>query len=272
MQVTKQNYFDLETDRAYMSNSQFKGFMNCEAKQMAILDGSHEKTSTPAMLLGKYVHAWNEDDLENFKSLNPEIYTQKGELKSEFKNANEIIEIIKSSPLFMEVLSGQKEVIFTAEMFGATWKVLIDSYLPEKNRFADLKVMAKLRDKCWDEALSCYVTSYENYGYWVQMAVYAEVERIANGRNTHLEPFIAVVTKEAYPDKAIISFVGDSDIPEAQLDHFLDVQLKFVEFNMPRILAVKSGTEKARRCEACDYCRKSKILTRTMHYSEFNLY
>jgi len=133
MKLTKENYFSLEADQNYMSNSQYKNFLECEARQMAILNGKWEKmATTPCMLIGKYVHAWNEKCLEEFKEENPEIFTLKGELRSDFKNADKVIDAISKDKLFIEALSGQTEVIFTADMFGAPWKILIDSYFPDK--------------------------------------------------------------------------------------------------------------------------------------------
>ena len=64
MQITKAGYYDLNTEREYMSRSQYLGFLRCEAQQMAILSGEWTEAPTEAMLIGQYVHAWCEGKRE----------------------------------------------------------------------------------------------------------------------------------------------------------------------------------------------------------------
>ncbi len=328
MILTKENYFSHKANTKYMSNSQYKGFVECEAQQMAKLFGQWEEPAATALLVGKYVHAWNEGRLEEFCAENPEIlvkdgvlllkyidslrdgdsdsfvqlnpdaltqagimragfskakeafedvkdkkisfdsFARKMTLLGDYRKADEIIEMINQSPLFLTALSGQKEVIFTANMFGCDWKILIDSYMPEEERFGDLKVLKSLFDKFWDTEAQCYQNVFEYRGYYGQMAIYADVERRANKRECYFEPFIAVATKEKFPNKDITSFVST----EQSVEDFIQSQLLMVESHMPRILAVKDGTEKPNRCGKCDYCVSTKVLTGTTHYSAYNLY
>ena len=39
MDINNENYYSKEADMEYMSSSQLKGFMKCEARQQAILTG-----------------------------------------------------------------------------------------------------------------------------------------------------------------------------------------------------------------------------------------
>ena len=269
MELNNDNYFSIEADQHYMSNSQYKGFLECEAKQMAILNRNWEKMGTTScMQVGNYVHAWNESKLDKFKEENTGIFLKSGDLRSEFRTADKVIEVISQDDLFMKALSGEKEVIMTAELYGTPWKILIDSYLKEKERFGDLKVLKSLYDKFWDNKDECWRNVFEYRGYYIQMAIYAEIERLANNRDTYFEPFIAVVTKETCPDKAIISFVSNQE----SVQDFVFKQLHQLEDRMSRILDVKSGRETPTRCERCDYCKSTKRLTGTRHYTEFNLY
>lgn len=271
MILTTDNYFSLEANQYYFSNSQFKGFLDCPAKEMAKINGEWIVQSTPAMMIGKYVHAWNEGVLDKFKEDNKNIvFLKNGGLRSDFEKADAIIEVIKKDPKLMLAINGLKEVIFTASMFGAPWKIVVDSYFPEKKRFGDLKIVQSLYAKFWNQELNQYLNIFQNFGYLRQMALYAEVIRLSNNHelNYYFEPFLAVITKEDYPDKAIISFVSS----EESLEEFILRELSMVAQHMPEFIAIKSGEKKARRCELCDYCRKTKILSGTKHYTFYNIY
>ena len=67
----------------------------------------------------------------------------KHELRAEFKRANQIIETVKTDPKFMDAMSGEKQRIFTFELFGVKWKAKLDSYNPGK-AITDLKVVARM--------------------------------------------------------------------------------------------------------------------------------
>jgi hypothetical protein len=102
------------------------------------------------------------------------------------------------------------------------------------------------------------------------MAVYAEIERLANKRKEgdYFEPFIAIATKEKIVDKEIISFISE----EQTVAEFVSNKLMEAENNIERIKLVKSGQEKAVRCEKCDHCKKTKVLTGTTHYTKYISY
>jgi len=266
MIINSENYFSKQANWDFMSNSQFKWFLECEAKAMANINEEWVYETSDAMLQGKYVHAWNENKLKQFIENSPNMFKKDGYLFTKFEICNTVIETIEKDNLFMNALAGQKEVVFTAEMFGTPWKILIDSYFPDKKRFGDLKVLKSIDDKFWNKEERRYMNVFEKYGYLTQVAVYAEIERLANKREDHYEPFLVVVTKEKYPDKAIISFNSNQET----YTEFIQKQLSIVEYHMPGILAVKSGKEKPQRCEKCDYCRSNKKLTGTIHYSHFD--
>jgi len=270
MIITSDNYFSDLANWEYMGSTQYKNFLQCEEMAMAILKGIYilEKN---CFLEGKYIHSWNEGKMNEFIINHPILYSTKGatkgELKAIYKHLNKMIEKISKDNMFMAALSGKKEVIFTAEMFGCKWKILIDSYFPNKKRFGDLKALKDMKN-IWNNELKTYENIFESYGYFLQLAIYAEIERLANKREDHFEPFLAVVTKEKTPDMEIISF--NSDIEHHSV--FIARELIQVERNMPRILRIKSGDEEPIRCGTCEYCKETKVLTRTKHYTEFNVY
>lgn len=276
MELNKENYHSIEANQEYMSATQFKGFVHefggCEAKSMAILTGKWSDPEKVSFLQGKYVHAWNEGKLEEFKESNPEIIAStgknKGELKADFALCEKIIDKIKNDDLFMEALSGEKEKIFTANIFGIKWKCCIDSYLKNKKRFADLKILRSLNDKIWNKYLGCYENVFNSYGYFIQMAIYAEIERKARRRRKKdwYEPFIAVATKEEEPNIDIISFNSKDE----SYGDFIEYQLNIVKDFIGRVKRVKAGKEKPRRCGFCNFCISTKKLTGTTHYSEYD--
>jgi hypothetical protein len=261
MELNDDNYYSNDADRAYMSYSQYKGFLNCEAAAMAKLSGWNQPKST-ALLVGSYVHAANEGDtaLKKFKDENPEIFTQKGTLKSEYRQAELMIETIKNDQLIQIALEGQKEIILTAEFAGTMWKSKLDNLNVKKGFFSDLKTCHNLSGKEWDNEKRAYVSFIEAYGYIGQMALYQEIARQHYG---HLDPFMAIVTKEAPPDKIVISFS-----PE-----LLEEELEKIRQNLPHILEVKNGLIKPEPCGKCAYCRESKQLSRVYDFDEiYNLY
>lgn len=55
------NYYSNEADWQYMSTSQYKSFLKCEAAALAKLKGEWTPTSDPkALLVGNYVHSYFE--------------------------------------------------------------------------------------------------------------------------------------------------------------------------------------------------------------------
>lgn len=300
MILTKENYHTPEMNIKYMGSTQFKTFCCCEAKAMAELYGKWIHETSDDMLMGLYGHAWNDGTMEDFQINHPEMFSSrgptKGELKAKFKKVEEIIELIQQDPYFMEAMRGEKEKIFTAEMFGCMWKIMIDNYLPSRTRFSDLKILKDLFGKVWakeDERgvgiPAGWMSQYEASGYLRQVSIYAVVEAISAARlklppheTTEtslvkfpdeprlLEPFLCVATKEKYPDKEIISFGSE----ECSYQEFIIRTInEEVAPRMKRINAVKAGKEKPIRCERCDYCKSTKKLSSTpVHFSAFDPY
>ena len=251
MILTNENYYSPEANLTYMSVSQYKDFLSCEAKAMATLRGEWGRENTTALLVGSYVDAWFEGTLDEFKADHPEITKKDGTLKADFTQAEELIAYARMDPMFMAYMAGEKQVIMTAEIFGTLWKIKIDSYHPGE-KIVDLKVMRSM-ERIMGKSF------VEHWGYDLQLAVYAEVARRVTGLD--LETFLAVITKQAPPDKEIIS------VPMWRRRELLSD----IERWMPRILAVKSGSEKPQRCGVCDYCRASKMLEEPIDFEMVGL-
>ncbi|AQW23466.1 PD-(D/E)XK nuclease-like domain-containing protein [Clostridium perfringens] len=259
MEINKDNYFSLEADREYFSVSQFKSFKECEAKTMAKLNGTCVDGTNDAFTLGSYVHLWSEGgNLGDFRMQHPEMFRKDGDLKANFKVADKMIETLSKDPLIEKVREGQKEVIFTGELYGAKWKIMIDIYNPSSKYFADLKTTRSIQMKYWNEELRVKQNFIEYYDYLLQMAVYAEIERQNRGGEDYLQPHIIAVSKEEIPDKAVI-LVGTEFIKDKLLE---------VEALLPHFIRVKNGEEVPTRCEHCDYCRSTKQISKIIHYTE----
>lgn len=246
MILTNENYYSSEANREYVSVSQYKDFQKCEAMAMAKINGEWDQPKTTALLVGSYIDSWFEGTLEEFKANNPEIYTKTGKLKTDFVQAEKIIAFLQKDPMFMRYMAGKKQMAMTAELFGAKWKIKIDSYHPDK--IVDLKVMRSM-ERIMGKSF------VEHWGYDLQMAIYAAVE----GRD--LATYLAVVTKQDPPDKEIIS------VPRWRRVELLDE----VEKSMPRLLAVKTGKIPPQRCGVCEYCRATKMLTEPIDFEMVGL-
>lgn len=256
LMLTKENYHSNEANQVYMSNSQYKDFITCEAMAMAKIRGEFISPPNDACSIGSYVHAAVEGVLDEFRESHPELFKNNGELYAKYEVADRMVRTLEADKLIQFILRGQKEVIMTARMFGVPWKVRFDVYDPGK-KVVDLKTVKSIRDKCWSPSHG-YTSFVEAYEYTRQLAIYLEVERLNTAHEGWLEPVIVAVSKEDEPDKEIITI--DADRLQYELDE--------VAANMPRIALVKSGVEPPTRCEKCKYCRKTKKLTAIIHYSE----
>ncbi|MHC5407303.1 PD-(D/E)XK nuclease-like domain-containing protein [Listeria seeligeri] len=235
-----------------MSVSQFKSFMDCEARTMAELKGEWTKNESTALLVGSYTHAAFESDeaFEKFISENEKkIFKARGAGKrAEFEQADLMIKTIKNDPLSMLVMEGEKEAIVTAKLFGTTWKAKLDVINHEKKRIGDLKTTQELQKRFWSVKYNGWVSFIQAYDYVLQMAVYkAMIECRFEG---DYKPYIVAVTKQNPPNKAVIQFHQD----------WLDSEYTYLGEKMTRVLAVKSESLEPIRCEECEYCRSTKTL------------
>lgn len=252
MVLTADNYYSKEANEEYMSVSQFKDFagtygkIRCEFAAIEKLNGRWEDEKTTALMVGSYVDSYFEGSVDRFKKENPEIFTQKGELKAQFKKAEDIIARIERDEYFMKYMSGQKQVIMTGELFGTKWKIKMDSYISGV-AIVDLKVMSSITKLEWVRDIG-YLDFVRYWGYDIQGAIYQEIVRQNTGKV--LPFYIAGATKESEPDIQIIHVT----------DNYLMEAMNMVRMNMPRILAVKRGKSDPDRCELCDCCRHSRVL------------
>ena len=253
MILKNSNYFSPEAQKRYWSVSQWKAFDKCEACALADIRGEYEREMTDSLLIGSYVDAYFSGNLDEFMGEYGDIvYKRNGELKSQYIHANDIIDRIESDPLMMAYLDGEKQVIRTGELFGVEWKIKID--VLHEDKIVDLKIVKDFgrvyRDgfgmRPWIEA----------WGYDIQGAIYQRIEQASSGRAEPLPFYIVAATKEKTPDIDIIQ------IPQ----HILDAALKVVENTIDHYDLVKMGEIEPVRCEACDYCKATKVISEPRVY------
>jgi hypothetical protein len=266
LQLNAENYHSPAANMAYMSVSQYKKFVyGCEAAALAEAKGEYTPPPKPAFLEGSYVHAWAAGELDKFKAEHPEIISSRGptigQLKSDFKKCDEMIEAIKRHPFAMMMLEGEKETVVTAEMFGIPWKARLDCRNPKW--ITDLKTAESLKKAYWrwseEENRNIKIPFYEEFYYPLQIAVYQELDRLAAGREKGLPPYIVAVTKQDPPDVEVLNFHDEARLAKELAD---------VKERAPRIVAIKKGEIEPVRCEDCAYCRQTKQITRSRYYTE----
>ena len=259
--LTNENYYSQEANERYMSVHQYLDFVGhmgvegCEKRAMAALKGEYVKPRTKPMLVGSYVDAYFEGTLDELKQNTPELFTQKGELRAEFKQADKMIERATRDAKFMEYMSGDKQVIMTGYLFGCDWKIKMDSYVPGK-AIVDLKTSSDNLHKAWRVQDYGYANCAEYWGYTIQMAVYQKIVEINTGKK--LPCYLAFITKEDSPELKLCY------IDQMTLDHSLNE----VEMNMASVLMVKSGEADPIPCGKCDYCKATEPIEEVINIAD----
>ncbi|MEY9980367.1 PD-(D/E)XK nuclease-like domain-containing protein [Lysinibacillus sp. RC79] len=254
IQLNNQNYHSNEANQHYMSLSQFKSAIECESRLIAELKSEYERPNSLALTVGSYTHSAFESDqvftefIEKNKGV---IFNTRGGKYADFKQADSMIETIKNDRFAMFALEGEKEVIYTGELFGVLWKIKVDAINHSRKTFTDLKTTQSLSKRYWSDKYSKYASFVEAYDYVLQMAIYREI--IYQNTGAYYVPYIVAVTKETPPDKAILHFD----------DSRFEFELEYAKEHLPSIVAAKSGNKDPKRCEKCDYCRATKQLKNT---------
>lgn len=244
MKLTKSNYYSLKADQEYMSYSQFKQFNECPAKAMAILTGKWKQEENDSMLVGSYVDSWLDGELDKLLQEHPEIFnTRTGELKAQFKQAEEICKIIEEDKFLLSQLKGKRQVIITGSIAGVKFKGKIDSL--KKDAIVDGKVLKDCED-VWKNGEK--MPFYKGNSYDIQAAIY---QTLYQQMKQEKLPFrLGVVTKQKTPDKRIFEF-SDQTIENA---------LQEIIVKAPIFDKIKKGEEQAWGCCKCDYCIANKKL------------
>jgi hypothetical protein len=252
MNLTEQNYFSLEAERAYMSNHLWNMFTACEAKAMAYLNGQYQQPENENFLVGLFVEACLQNRNMEFCADHSELYAKTGkkELLAKFKHCEKMYQRCKRDSLFMQVLQGESQEIYTGELFGLPWKCKTDSVNHERGVIVDIKTTASFEDDwAFVNEKNQKVAWYEVWNYWRQLAIQRELVHQKTGKEYIC--LIAGVTKQDPPDIDVIEFSNEKRF-----------QLEMMEISSKtlRIKEVFQGRENPISCGKCDHCREIKVL------------
>lgn len=261
--VEASNYYSNELGWEYLSNSQLKDFETCEACARAKLTGEWVEEPREALTVGNYVHSAMESEEAHTSFLEANkgtIYNSKGKPYAAYVQADKMIETLRNDPFAMDYYTGAKEHIVIADYLGATWKAKLDVVNTDERRIVDLKTCKGIHEKAWIAGVG-YVPWVVAYQYTRQLALYAELYRIATNDDTWFEPFIVAVSKEDIPDKAVISLGFET----------VQNELEGLKYSVDRVLQVKGGYAEPHRCEQCKFCRASKKLNSVIYFMDLTV-
>lgn len=252
MNLNESNYYTPEANKQYWSVSQFKSFRSCEDKAMAEIEGLYNRPESEALLLGNYIDAQLTADIKEFTDAHPEIINSRtGQLKATFKAAEDTVQWVRRDSMFMEYMEGDKQEIFTGELFGELWKVKPD--VLHKDRIVDLKYMRDTKSIFVDGERKTFIDAW---GYDLQGFVYQAIVEQNIGK--HLPFYLAVITKEKPADIEIIH------IPDWKLNSAGEL----IKHYLPEYVKIKSGEQAPKRCGVCEWCRETKVLTKVTEYEQ----
>jgi hypothetical protein len=277
--LTRDNYYTREADSAYYSCSQIDAFRECEAKAIAVLQGRFERKTGDAFLLGQYFHAAMESD-EAFETFGKEHFGEIFKTKetkargfeiigkyAKFADADVWIDAAKADPKFrmFREMDGENEIAMEGILFDRyPFKVRFDRYIKSPRAIIDWKTTANIWETHYDETQGKRVSFAEYYGYYTRAAVYIEIERQNTGASSDAAFYLACVSKQDPPDKALLTFSNPMD--RQKMDKALDE----LRADMFRIDQVKFGYSKPKRCGKCDYCRSTKQIRGTLSVWELD--
>ena len=258
MTLTATNYYDQESNLAYMSVSQFKDFLKCPAMALAKLRGEYEPEYGRALLLGSYVDELLTGTEESVKQFivehMPDLFKKNGDRYADVQQADETILRIRKQPLMMHYLSGQHQVIMTGEIEGVPFKIKMDSFDPNEY-IADLKFMASLRSP------NLFQPMIQYWGYDMQAACYQEIVRQNIGKQL---PFMFVVATKEKPAHLAVGEISQWNMDQA---------METVKKHIVKFQKIKTGAIEPERCEDynCAYCTSTKVITKAIDTDLFGM-
>ena len=253
MELNIDSYFSKEANKEYISVSQFKSFVECEAQALHNIEigGENEKQ---AFLEGKLFENWVAGDRALFMAQHPEMVSTRGatagQLKAEFNKVIKAAERFLEQDFFKDIINKcEKQVILTGEIEGVKVKCALDLFDRETNSIYDIKCMKDFKEQ-WSKEEKSYVPWYYIYGYVLQLAVYREIVRQNFGEPKEIG--LMAASKEEEPDLQAKSFSSE----------LLDLELEYFKNNVKRYNDIKKGIVAPTYCGECSYCKSIKQITR----------
>lgn len=249
MELNAKNYYQ---PSPYMSASQFKAFLNCEAAALAEAEGEYRREPSNALVQGQYVDAYFTGNIEEFRESHPDLFKKDGMLKATYSVCESAITRLEREPMAMEYLEGEKQVVVTGEIDGVPCKGKLD--VLHDDRIVDLKCMRDFLPVWKDGERLDFIRAW---GYDIQAYFYTELVRQVTGKD--LPFYILAVTKEASPDLLLV------EIP----DWLITSAGEVVKHYINRFDLIKKHEIEPRRCGKCAYCKETKRIEKPMKYEEY---
>lgn len=170
------------------------------------------------------------------------VFGRNGKRYADFEIVETAYNRIMADKEMRRLCTGKQQKIFTGEICGIKFKIMIDSLLP-KEAIVDRKLIKNF-DDFWEGGER--IPFWKKWGYDIQAYIYQEIYRQNTGKTL---PFrLAVVTKEAIPNIEVFEF-SDETIQNAK---------GIVEELIQSFDDVKIGLEEPYACGECEYCRSKK--------------
>jgi hypothetical protein len=270
--------------------------MECPARTKAELDGKWDQGDKEAFEIGGYIDCalltpldlaeWWKRHQETMIDLGllSKAKATYGAKNAKMQYADAMILRAMSLPEFMARLAGEAQTIFTAELFGMKWRIMVDAYKRAENQMTDLKSSKSIRGMNWFDRDTIFDFMagtdgnnrwrgdfIDEYNYWRQIAVYRTVISSA----LKVDPpdaWIAAISKEKLPGHSDLAKEEDQ-IPVG-IYHMADeramrTELEFIEMVMPQVIAWKLGYIDAPHCDRCAYCAMIHPIDRREAYSSY---
>lgn len=249
MELNEKNYYE---PSPYMSASQFKAFLNCEAAALAEAEGEYRREPSNALVQGQYVDAYFTGNIEEFRESHPDLFKKDGMLKATYSVCESAIARLEREPVALEYLEGEKQVIVTGEIDGVPCKGKLD--VLGDGRIVDLKCMRDFLPVWKNGERLDFIRAW---GYDIQAYFYTALVKQTTGET--LPFFILAVTKEESPDLLLV------EVPDWLIKSAGEVVHHYVR----RFDAIKKHEIEPRRCGKCAYCKQTKKLNGPMKYEKY---
>ena len=297
MILNDENYYSIEADREYMSCSQFQGFMECEAKQLAKLQERWVAEPSEAFLVGNYFHSHFESEEahqkfcdDNFDAIykTKEITVKRATKTTDavketvitgkyapFEKADKMIEAVMNDKLMRQFIDmpGKNEMIVQGDIFSMKWRGKLDKYVEDMRLIIDYKTVANIWETSYNPVTKTRETFVEKYGYIFRAAIYSLLEMQMAFGITFEEAYKMLLSDSGDLPEFILLCVSKQDYPDKEvlrLNHTQEYvrNLEMLKDKLYRIRLLKEGRIAPKRCGMCDYCRATKQLHEIKPYYE----
>lgn len=275
--IDEHNYYSFVANKNFMGSTQYGVFKSCEARGYAqFVSGEYEEEEKDYYIQGNYVDraVLQPDRLQEFKDyyaadINAKTGDNKGKPLKKYQDCDKWVEAIKAQGALMRLLDScsDKQRLITWFMFGVWWKGALDAC--DYNKLVDLKTTKSITKDTWVDSSTPgergkFMNFIDAFNYYRQMAIYWEGMRQNDMADDNIQVHIVAVEKAT---KGAVN----TEWYYLEAHGRMNEELQDIERAMPRILEVKAGEVKPKRCGRCDYCIKTKVITAPIKLDGWNI-